>query len=310
MQEGLLSENRYLNRNSITFIERQKGPILTIAILASEESQDEKKCIKYIEFRNVGPSIISYSWQKLPDRNPFELNRPSKQRFYFDHRPGAVLPDKTIRLPITFQTDEEGIFLESWSFNTVPKLLPEPWLIRATLRGLTMWHSNHPSKTWLKNPPSHQIESDATIAWMRRLLCDLVSNIQSPIRLVPKEDNLPVELVAFHRLNPNMHYHSNVLEELNVSYTSLFTNTKAKTAGSALFENQEETECSENIPKWDCSLSSIRKLLISSGLSISISLMISEIHLYPSWLIDSTRFKSLYSFYSKRYFSWSAKNFR
>ncbi|KAI9004247.1 MYCBP-associated protein family-domain-containing protein [Gaertneriomyces semiglobifer] len=72
---------------------------------------------------NTSKTAIRFDWKPVAKLNKLGTTavRDGRQRFYFYHKKGIVMPGNAFDIIVIFKSDMPGVFTESWSFESVPK---------------------------------------------------------------------------------------------------------------------------------------------------------------------------------------------
>ncbi|NWU91495.1 MYBPP protein, partial [Upupa epops] len=179
---------------------------LTFETLAGEKAESS------LTVSNDGTTAIWYNWMRLPQQIP---SRETKGRrmpcFYFDTRPGVILPGETRKFSFLFKSETAGIFSESWGFRTHPVLLGGA-LLQVTLWGIAVYEDKLADLR-------KQLESDLAAregaAIVRDTLKELLTRIRTPEHSPSPVGACVTEEQLFHQKNPELHYQHGVVQQLH-----------------------------------------------------------------------------------------------
>ncbi|NWW57203.1 MYBPP protein, partial [Ifrita kowaldi] len=176
---------------------------LTFATLASEKAES------FLSVTNDGRTAIWYNWMRLPQQIP------SKGRkipcFYFDTRPGVILPGETQSFCFTFKSERPGIFSEPWEFRTHPVLLGGA-LLQVTLWGIAVYEDKLAD---FREKLESELAAREGAAIVKESLKELLDRIRTPERTPSPVDTCVTEEELFHKKNPKLHYQHQVVKQLH-----------------------------------------------------------------------------------------------
>ncbi|KFP15117.1 MYCBP-associated protein, partial [Egretta garzetta] len=179
---------------------------LTFETLAGEKAESS------LTVSNDGTAAIWYNWMRLPQQIPSRETKGKRmQCFYFDTRPGAILPGETRKFFFLFKSERAGIFSESWEFGTHPLLLGGA-LLQVTLWGIAVYEDKLADLR-------EKLESDlaaregATI--VEESLKELLARIRTPEHAPSPVDACVTEEELFHQKNPELRYQHQVVKQLH-----------------------------------------------------------------------------------------------
>ncbi|KAM9258290.1 LOW QUALITY PROTEIN: MYCBP-associated protein [Cariama cristata] len=179
---------------------------LTFETLAGEKAESS------LMVSNDGTAAIWYNWMRLPQQIPSRETKGKRmQCFYFDTRPGVILPGETRKFFFLFKSERAGIFSESWEFRTHPLLLGGA-LLQVTLWGIAVYEDKLADLR-------EKLESDlaaregATI--VEESLKELLVRIGTPERTPSPVGANITEEEMFHWKNPELHYQHPVVKQLH-----------------------------------------------------------------------------------------------
>ncbi|XP_023794444.1 MYCBP-associated protein isoform X2 [Cyanistes caeruleus] len=179
---------------------------LTFETLASEKAES------FLTVTNDGRAAIWYNWMRLPQQIP---SRGTKGRrmpyFYFDTRPGVILPGETRRFSFIFKSERAGIFSEPWEFRTHPLLLGGA-LLQVTLWGIAVYEDKLAD---FREKLESELAAREGAAIVKDSLNELLDQIRTPERTPSPVDACVTEEELFHRKNPQLHYQHQVIKQLH-----------------------------------------------------------------------------------------------
>ncbi|XP_053939421.1 MYCBP-associated protein isoform X2 [Cuculus canorus] len=171
---------------------------LTFESLAGEKAESS------LTVSNNGTTAIWYSWMRLPQQIPSgETKGKSLPCFYFDTRPGVILPGETRKFFFLFKSEGTGIFSESWEFRTHPLLLGGA-LLQVTLWGIAVYEDKLADLR-------EQLQNDLAA----REAAARGEKICTPVRTPSPVDSYITEEELFHWRNPELHYQHRVVQQLH-----------------------------------------------------------------------------------------------
>ncbi|XP_053850418.1 MYCBP-associated protein isoform X2 [Vidua macroura] len=179
---------------------------LTFETLASEKAES------FLTVVNDGRAAIWYNWMRLPQQIP---SREVKGRrvpcFYFDTRPGVILPGETRRFSFIFKSERAGIFCEPWEFRTHPLLLGGA-LLQVTLWGIAVYEDKFAD---FREKLESELAAREGASIVKDSLNELIDQIRTPERTPSPVDACVTEEELFHRKNPKLHYQHQVVKQLH-----------------------------------------------------------------------------------------------
>ncbi|XP_050837511.1 MYCBP-associated protein isoform X2 [Serinus canaria] len=179
---------------------------LTFETLASEKAES------FLTVTNDGRASIWYNWMRLPQQIP---SRETKGRkvpcFYFDTRPGVILPGETRRFSFIFKSERAGIFSEPWEFRTHPLLLGGA-LLQVTLWGIAVYEDKLAD---FREKLESELAAREGASIVKESLNELLNQIRTPERTPSPVDSCVTEEELFHRKNPKLHYQHQVVKQLH-----------------------------------------------------------------------------------------------
>ncbi|NWQ58843.1 MYBPP protein, partial [Neopipo cinnamomea] len=213
---------------------------LTFETLAGEEAES------FLTVSNDGTAVIWYSWMRLPQQIPSRETKGSRMPcFYFDTRPGVILPGETLRFSFLFKSRRAGIFSESWEFRTHPLLLGGA-LLQVTLWGIAVYEDKLADFR-------EKLESDLAAregaAIVKDSLSELLDQVRTPERTPSPVDAYATEEELFHRRNPGFYYQYQVVKQLHKLWRQYMTVPSAfeeKVPSDQRSTAEEDTEYQES----------------------------------------------------------------
>ncbi|NXM06474.1 MYBPP protein, partial [Tyrannus savana] len=187
---------------------------LTFETLAGEEAES------FLTVSNDGTAAIWYSWMRLPQQIP---SRETKGRrmpcFYFDTRPGVILPGETLRFSFLFKSRRAGIFSEPWEFRTHPLLLGGA-LLQVTLWGIAVYEDKLAD---FREKLERDLAAREGAAIVQDSLNELLDQVRTPERTPSPVDAYATEEELFHRKNPGFYYQYQVVKQLHKLWRQYMT---------------------------------------------------------------------------------------
>ncbi|NWV35416.1 MYBPP protein, partial [Grantiella picta] len=179
---------------------------LTFQALVSQKAES------FLTVTNDGRAAIWYNWMRLPLQIPSREAKGGKMPcFYFDTRPGVILPGETRKFSFIFKSERAGVFSEPWEFRTHPLLLGGA-LLQVTLWGVAVYEDKLADFR-------EKLESELAIregaAIVQESLNELLDQIRTPERSPSPVDSCVTEEELFYRKNPQLHYHHQVVKQLH-----------------------------------------------------------------------------------------------
>ncbi|NXU71291.1 MYBPP protein, partial [Oreotrochilus melanogaster] len=161
---------------------------------------------------NDGTTAIWYEWMRLPKGIPFKKNKEMRMPcFYFDTRPGVILPGQTRKFSILFKSETAGVFSEYWEFRTHPLLLGGA-LLQMLLCGLAECVDKWADvREKLKCDLAARVAASVAKESLERCLAQIRTpeRAPSPVGASVTEEDL------FHLKNPKLHYQHQVVKQLH-----------------------------------------------------------------------------------------------
>ncbi|NWW30245.1 MYBPP protein, partial [Panurus biarmicus] len=179
---------------------------LTFETLASEKAES------FLTVTNDGRAAIWYNWMRLPEQIPSRETKGGRMPcFYFDTRPGVILPGETQRFSFIFKSERAGIFSEPWEFRTHPLLLGGA-LLQVTLWGIAVYEDKLAD---FREKLESELAAREGAAIVKESLNDLLDRIRTPEPTPSPVDACVTEEELFHRKNPELHYQHQVVKQLH-----------------------------------------------------------------------------------------------
>ncbi|KFQ83299.1 MYCBP-associated protein, partial [Phoenicopterus ruber ruber] len=179
---------------------------LTFETLAGEKAESS------LTVSNDGTAAVWYNWMRLPQQIPSRETRGKRmQCFYFDTRPGVILPGETRKIFFLFKSERAGIFSESWEFRTHPLLLGGA-LLQVTLWGIAVYEDKFAD---LREKLETDLATREGAAIVEESLKELLVRIRTPERTPSPVGAYLTEEELFHQKNPELHYQHRVVKQLH-----------------------------------------------------------------------------------------------
>ncbi|XP_021270571.1 MYCBP-associated protein isoform X2 [Numida meleagris] len=183
-----------------------------IAARLTFETVAGEKAESFLTVSNDGTAAVWYNWRRVLQQIPSrETTRMRMRCFYFDARPGVILPGETRKFFFLFKSERAGIFSESWEFRTHPLLLGGA-LLQVTLWGIAVCEDKLAD---LREKLEAGLAAREGAAIVEETLRDLLVRIRTPERTPSPVDAYVTEEELFHRRNPKLHYQHQVVEQLH-----------------------------------------------------------------------------------------------
>uniref|UniRef100_A0A8C3P3T8 MYCBP associated protein n=1 Tax=Cyanoderma ruficeps TaxID=181631 RepID=A0A8C3P3T8_9PASS len=183
-----------------------------IAARLTFETLAREKAESFLTVTNDGRAAIWYHWMRCPQQIP---SRQSKGRrmpcFYFDTRPGVILPGETQRFSFIFKSERAGIFSEPWEFRTHPLLLGGA-LLQVTLWGIAVYEDKLAD---FREKLESELAAREGAAIVKESLDELLDQIRTLEPIPSPVDSCVTEEELFHRKNPELHYQHQVVKRLH-----------------------------------------------------------------------------------------------
>ncbi|XP_009322078.1 PREDICTED: MYCBP-associated protein [Pygoscelis adeliae] len=179
---------------------------LTFETLAGEKAESS------LTVSSDGTAAIWYTWVRLPQQIPSrETEGQRMQCFYFDTRPGVILPGETRKFSFLFKSERAGIFSESWEFRTHPLLLGGA-LLQVTLWGIAVYEDKLAD---LREKLESDLAAQEGATIVEESLKELLVRIRTPERTPSPVGAYATEEELFHQKNPELHYQHRVVKQLH-----------------------------------------------------------------------------------------------
>ncbi|XP_042720937.1 MYCBP-associated protein [Lagopus leucura] len=183
-----------------------------IAARLTFETVVGEKAESFLTVSSDGTAAVCYEWRRLLQQIPSrETARMCVRRFYFDARPGVILPGETRKFFFLFKSERAGVFSESWEFRTHPLLLGGA-LLQVTLWGIAVCEDKLAD---LRGELEADLAAREGAAIVEETLKDLLVRIRTPERPPPPVGLCITEEELFHRKNPKLHYRHREVEQLH-----------------------------------------------------------------------------------------------
>uniref|UniRef100_A0A8C3TB84 MYCBP associated protein n=1 Tax=Chelydra serpentina TaxID=8475 RepID=A0A8C3TB84_CHESE len=179
---------------------------ITFEVLAGEKAES---CLTV---SNDGTAAIWYDWRRQAQPVTFEETKEKgMQYFYFNTRPGVILPGETRNFSFFFKSGKAGIFSESWEFDTHPVLLGGA-VLQVSLWGIAVYEDK---LAGLRDELESELAAREVAVIVKENLKELLDRIRTPERVPSPVDAYITEEELFHRKNPELHYQHQVVKELH-----------------------------------------------------------------------------------------------
>ncbi|XP_075415410.1 MYCBP-associated protein [Tenrec ecaudatus] len=160
---------------------------------------------------NNGTAAISYTWRRQAQHHSFQdLKRDRVQRFYFNNRPGVILPGETKTFTFFFKSLIAGVFRESWGFGTDPTLLGGA-LLQVNLYAISLTQDVFKEERKLLRS---KLNAQEAITIADSMLQEVLRGVLTPERAPSPMDANLTEEDLFHYKNPQLHYQHQVVQTL------------------------------------------------------------------------------------------------
>ncbi|XP_041888384.1 MYCBP-associated protein isoform X2 [Corvus kubaryi] len=180
-----------------------------IAARLTFETLTSEKAESFLTVTNDGKAAIWYNWMRLPQQIPSKGRRIPC--FYFDTRPGVILPGETRSFSFTFKSERPGIFSEPWEFRTHPLLLGGA-LLQVTLWGIAVYEDKLAD---FREKVESELAARERAAIVKDSLNELLHRIRTPECTPSPVDACVTEEELFHKKNPKLHYQHQVVKQLH-----------------------------------------------------------------------------------------------
>ncbi|NXU15517.1 MYBPP protein, partial [Pardalotus punctatus] len=212
---------------------------LTFQALVGEKAES------FLTVTNDGRAAIWYNWMRLPLQIPSRETKGKKMPcFYFDTRPGVILPGETRRFSFIFKSERAGIFSEPWEFRTHPLLLGGA-LLQVTLWGVAVYEDKLAD---FREKLERELAAREGAAIVKDSLNELLEGVRTPERTPSPVDSCVTEEELFYRKNPELHYQHQVVKQLHKLWRQHVTAPSVLEDGVPLDQRRtaEDTEYQES----------------------------------------------------------------
>ncbi|XP_006833711.1 PREDICTED: MYCBP-associated protein [Chrysochloris asiatica] len=176
------------------------------------ETLEGKKTSSELTVVNNGTVAIWYNWRRQSQLQSFQdLKRNRMQRFYFNNRPGVILPGETKKFTFFFKSRNAGIFRESWEFGTHPTLLGGA-LLQVNLQAISLTQDVFKEERQLLKS---KLSAHEAVTIVESMLQEVLKGIRTPERVPSPMDAYLTEEDLFHYKNPRLHYQYQVVQSLH-----------------------------------------------------------------------------------------------
>ncbi|XP_053903474.1 MYCBP-associated protein isoform X1 [Malaclemys terrapin pileata] len=197
---------RWINSTTLHRDEIGIAARVTFEVLAGEKAES---CLTV---SNDGTAAIWYDWRRQAQSVTFEETKEKgMQYFYFNTRPGVILPGETRNFSFFFKSGKAGIFSESWEFGTHPMLLGGA-VLQVSLWGIAVYEDK---LAGLRDELESELAAREVAVIVKENLKELLDRIRTPERVPSPVDAYITEEELFHRKNPELHYQHQVVKELH-----------------------------------------------------------------------------------------------
>ncbi|XP_033923373.1 MYCBP-associated protein isoform X1 [Melopsittacus undulatus] len=202
---------------------------LTFETLAGEKAESP------LTVSNNGTAAIWYNWMRLPHKIPSRERKGKRmQCFYFDTRPGVILPGETRQFSFIFKSERVGIFSEAWEFRTHPLLLAGA-VLQVTLWGIAV---SEDKLADLREKLESDLAAREGAAIVEENIKELLDRIRTPERTPSPVDAYVTEEELFHRKNPELHYQYEVVKQLHELWRQHMTEEKVPLGQTSVEDRQ------------------------------------------------------------------------
>ncbi|XP_061311455.1 MYCBP-associated protein isoform X3 [Pezoporus flaviventris] len=221
---------------------------LTFETLAGEKAESP------LTVSNNGTAAIWYNWMRLPHKIPSREHKGKRmQCFYFDTRPGVILPGETRKFSFIFKSERVGIFSEAWEFRTHPLLLAGA-VLQVTLWGIAV---SEDKLADLREKLESDLAAREGAAIVEESIKELLGRIRTPERTPSPVDAYVTEEELFHWKNPELHYQHEVVKQLHELWRQHMTEEKVPLGQTSV----EDVRYQESIAEGPSAQSSITESL-------------------------------------------------
>ncbi|NXD67165.1 MYBPP protein, partial [Eolophus roseicapillus] len=221
---------------------------LTFETLAGEKAESS------LTVSNNGTAAIWYNWMRLPHKIPARERKGKRMPcFYFDTRPGVILPGETRKFSFIFKSERVGIFSEAWEFGTHPLLLAGA-VLQVTLWGIAV---SEDKLADLREKLESDLAAREGAAIVKESIKELLGRIRTPERTPSPVDAYVTEEELFHRKNPELHYQYEVVKQLHELWRQHMTEEKVPLGQTSV----EDMRYQESVAEGPSAQSSIIEVL-------------------------------------------------
>uniref|UniRef100_A0A8C9G4R1 MYCBP associated protein n=1 Tax=Pavo cristatus TaxID=9049 RepID=A0A8C9G4R1_PAVCR len=207
-----LKQRRQELKSILEELDFYKPDEVGIAARLTFETVVGEKAESFLTVSNDGTAAVWYNWRRLLPQIPSRGTTRMRMRcFYFDARPGVILPGQSRTFFFLFKSERAGIFSESWEFRTHPLLLGGA-LLQVTLWGIAVCEDKLAD---LRGKLEADLAAQEGAAVVEETLKDLLVQIRTPERTPSPAGAYATEEELFHRKNPKLHYQHGVAEQLH-----------------------------------------------------------------------------------------------
>ncbi|KAM8992101.1 MYCBP-associated protein isoform 2-T2 [Ara ararauna] len=225
-----------------------------IAARLTFETSAGEKAESPLTVSNNGTAAIWYNWMRLPHKIPSRERKGKRmQCFYFDTRPGVILPGETRKFSFIFKSERVGIFSEAWEFRTHPLLLAGA-VLQVTLWGIAV---SEDKLADLREKLESDLAAQEGAAIVEESIRELLGRIRTPERAPSPVDAYVTEEELFHRKNPELHYQYKVVKQLHELWRQHMTEEKVPLGQTSV----EDMRYQESIAEGPSAQSSIIEVM-------------------------------------------------
>uniref|UniRef100_A0A8C6JKA3 Uncharacterized protein n=1 Tax=Melopsittacus undulatus TaxID=13146 RepID=A0A8C6JKA3_MELUD len=211
------------------------GDLTGIAARLTFETLAGEKAESPLTVSNNGTAAIWYNWMRLPHKIPSRERKGKRmQCFYFDTRPGVILPGETRQFSFIFKSERVGIFSEAWEFRTHPLLLAGA-VLQVTLWGIAV---SEDKLADLREKLESDLAAREGAAIVEENIKELLDRIRTPERTPSPVDAYVTEEELFHRKNPELHYQYEVVKQLHELWRQHMTEEKVPLGQTSVEDRQ------------------------------------------------------------------------
>ncbi|XP_031334113.1 MYCBP-associated protein-like [Photinus pyralis] len=189
---------------------------------------------RYVTLKNLGNATIHYYWKSAEILQYFkDLVTPKQHNtaFCFNKKEGLVIPGQTRNIPIWFETNSAGVYVEHWEFHTRPRILPENAKVVIVLHATAEFANLEEEKEKLKK----EIENSIRNRLIKDTLSSVFSNVQynkrkPTIYAYNKKEVFEAMSGKYDPVNlqPKYQYNKEVVRELQRFYKTVRRKTDPK----------------------------------------------------------------------------------